>query len=119
MSYWGQMTSTASIVAPTTTTDDANVVAPAWTSAAASSRCTPPQPIRGEGAQTEFARRLNADFVIYVPRETNIGPSILADAQRTGQQWKVTIDSVAYYSVYVLDAAGKGRVKKVYLRYAA
>ena len=110
MSYWGQMTKTASIQEPgTPTLDDANVASPSW-GTAVSSRCAL-QPVQGSSAQADFARTLGANHIMFVPRETGIGPQTA-----NGKAWKVTIDSVVYMSVWVEDLAGKGRYTKVYLR---
>ena len=113
MSYWGQMTETASIQEPgTPTLDDANVASPSW-GTAASSRCAL-QPVRGSSAQADVARTLGADFIMFVPRETSIGPQTA-----NGKAWKVTIGGVAYMSVWVEDLAGKGKYTKAYLRRGA
>ncbi len=110
MSYWAQMTKTASIEEPGDgTLDDANVETPSWETAVDSRAAV--QPVSGQNAQADMARTLGADYIMFVPRETNIGPQT-----ESGEQWRVTVDGVRYFTVWVQDLAGKGRYKKVFLR---
>ena len=112
MSYWAHMTKSASIVEPSTSTDDANVVTRDDTATAVTSRCYL-FPLSGRAAQDDYARSLGAEYVMFVPRETSIGPETA-----NGLSWKVTVDSVIYHTVWVQDMAAKDKVKKVYLRLA-
>lgn len=115
MSYWGQMTKTASIEEPgTATLDDANVATPAWETAVESRCALMPMSARAgarQSAQQEYAMTLGAQFIMFVPRETSIGPQTT-----DGQAWRVTIDGVVYMTVWVEDLAGKGKYTKAYLR---